>query len=311
MPGGCWDGHLLEVPVESLNSLSRHTLSVLEVNRGPTAGSWCSSDADEDEGSPDAGEFPAEAVHGVGVGEVVYELRVERQFRCALGRRRAAASGRGGCAGLAAELDVARGYFGNPTSHGCRSAPRAAPRPPAPPGRAARGTGSWSRRLERRRPARGTRPTVAPRRRSGPVRGRRRRRRGSPRRARCRTPRGQQAPSRSAARRGRRRLAGPGRRGRSTSCLGRSGRAGRGRRGGRGRSGRARGGSPARRRRGRSAVAPGACRRRLLLRRPRPASGGARGVWRRRRRDRRRRAPGGPRAAGRTAASRRSAAAGR
>jgi hypothetical protein len=37
--GGCWDGHLLDVPVESPNSLPRHTLPVLEVNRGSTAGS--------------------------------------------------------------------------------------------------------------------------------------------------------------------------------------------------------------------------------------------------------------------------------
>jgi hypothetical protein len=29
--GGCWDGHILDVPVESLDSLS-HTLPVLEVN---------------------------------------------------------------------------------------------------------------------------------------------------------------------------------------------------------------------------------------------------------------------------------------
>ena len=55
---------------------------------------------------------PAEAVYGVGVGEVVYELRVEWQFRRLLGRGRAAAPGGGGRVGLATELYVARGDLG-------------------------------------------------------------------------------------------------------------------------------------------------------------------------------------------------------
>src|SRR6266566_3721516 len=66
--GGCRDGHLLDVPNESLNSLSRHTPCIRSEPRLSRWIPWCSSDADDDEGSPDAGEFPAEAVYGVGVG---------------------------------------------------------------------------------------------------------------------------------------------------------------------------------------------------------------------------------------------------
>src|SRR5208282_2145398 len=94
------------------NYLPRHTPCSRSEPRLNRWIPWCSSDADDDEGRPDAGELPAEAVYGVGVGEVVYELRVERQLRRALGRRRAAAPGRGSRVGLAAELDVARGDFG-------------------------------------------------------------------------------------------------------------------------------------------------------------------------------------------------------